>query len=70
MNNAKLWLVVKPTVGLPLFFAGVAITSLLVHFAVLNNTDWVGSFFSGGKAPAASAAIIMDADKLASANLK
>jgi light-harvesting protein B-800-850 alpha chain len=47
MNQAKLWLVVKPTVGLPLFLAGVAVTSLLVHTAILNNTDWVKGFWSG-----------------------
>lgn len=57
MNNARLWLVVKPTVGLPLFLGGVAITSLLVHTAVLNNTTWVAAFFSGGDMKAASASI-------------
>ena len=33
MNNAKLWLVVKPTVGVPLFLTGVAVGSFAVHVA-------------------------------------
>jgi light-harvesting protein B-800-850 alpha chain len=47
MNNAKMWLVVKPTVGIPLFLSAVAIGSFAVHVAVLTNTSWVGDFLSG-----------------------
>jgi light-harvesting protein B-800-850 alpha chain len=47
MNNAKLWLVVKPTVGVPLFLSAVAIGSFAVHVAVLSNTTWVADFLSG-----------------------
>jgi light-harvesting protein B-800-850 alpha chain len=47
MNNAKMWLVVKPTVGVPLFLAGVAIGSFAVHVAVLTNTSWVADFLKG-----------------------
>ena len=47
MNNAKMWLVVKPTVGVPLFLAGVAIGSFAVHVAVLTNTSWVDDFLQG-----------------------
>ena len=47
MNNAKLWLVVKPTVGIPLFLSAVAIGSFAVHVAVLSNTSWVADFLSG-----------------------
>ena len=47
MNNAKMWLVVKPTVGVPLFLAGVAIGSFAVHVAVLTNTPWVSDFLTG-----------------------
>jgi light-harvesting protein B-800-850 alpha chain len=47
MNNAKMWLVVKPTVGVPLFLSAVAIGSFAVHVAVLTNTGWVGDFLSG-----------------------
>lgn len=47
MNNAKLWLVVKPTVGIPIFLSAVAVGSFAVHVAVLTNTSWVSDFLSG-----------------------
>jgi len=47
MNNAKLWLVVSPTVGVPLFLGAVAVGSFAVHVAVLSNTTWVSDFLSG-----------------------
>lgn len=47
MNNAKLWLVVKPTTGIPIFLSAVAIGSFAVHVAVLSNTSWVADFLSG-----------------------
>jgi light-harvesting protein B-800-850 alpha chain len=54
-----MWLVVKPTVGLPLFLASVAFTSLLVHYAVLTHTTWFPAFLNGkaGKAPVATAPV-------------
>lgn len=47
MNQGRIWCVVKPTVGLPLFLGSVALISLLVHFAVLSNTTWFAKFFGG-----------------------
>ncbi|MEE4108960.1 MAG: light-harvesting protein [Halieaceae bacterium] len=47
MNNGKLWTVVNPTVGIPLFLGGVITVSLIVHFAVLTNTTWYPAFFGG-----------------------
>lgn len=47
MNNGKLWLVVNPTVGIPLFLGGVATVSLIIHFSVLANTTWFPAFFGG-----------------------
>jgi light-harvesting protein B-800-850 alpha chain len=47
MNNAKMWLVVKPTVGVPMFLTAVAVGSFAVHVAVLTNTSWVGDFLKG-----------------------
>lgn len=47
MNNAKMWLVVKPTVGIPLFLSAVAVGSFAVHLTVLSNTSWVADFLSG-----------------------
>jgi len=48
MNQGRIWCVVKPTVGLPLFLGSVALISLLVHFAVLKHTTWFAAFLQGG----------------------
>lgn len=47
MINSKLWLVVQPTVGLPLFLGAVAVGSFAVHVSVLTNTTWVADFLAG-----------------------
>lgn len=47
MNNSKIWLVVNPTVGVPLFLTAVAVGSFNVHMQVVNNTEWVASFLKG-----------------------
>ena len=47
MNNAKMWLVVSPSVGVPVFLGAVAVGSFAVHVAVLSNTSWVSDFLSG-----------------------
>jgi len=47
MNNAKMWLVVKPTVGIPLFLTGVAVSSFAVHVAVLGKTNWYSNYLVG-----------------------
>ncbi|MCT4684187.1 MAG: light-harvesting protein [Roseicyclus sp.] len=60
MNNAKMWLVVKPTVGVPLFLGAVAVGSFAVHVAVLTNTTWVADFLSGSSASDDSAALATD----------
>jgi len=64
MNNAKMWLVVPPAIGVPLFLGAVAVGSFAVHVAVLSNTSWVSDFLSG--APLGSgdmaAAALPDAD--------
>jgi light-harvesting protein B-800-850 alpha chain len=52
MNQSRIWLVVKPTVGLPLFLGSVAITALIVHAAILYNTTWYPAYFNGGAAKA------------------
>jgi len=55
MNQAKIWLVVKPGVGLPLLWGSVAGIALLVHFAVLNHTTWFSGYWQGkAKAPVAA----------------
>lgn len=49
MNQGRIWCVVKPTVGLPLFLGSVAVTSLIVHYSVLSHSSWFGAFLEGGK---------------------
>lgn len=66
MNQGKIWLVVKPTVGLPLFLGGVTVIALAVHAAILTNTTWYPNFYSGKAKPAAAAAA--PADKAATAS--
>jgi light-harvesting protein B-800-850 alpha chain len=48
MNNGRIWCVVSPTVGLPLFLGSVALMAFTVHFAVLNNTTWFKDYWNGG----------------------
>lgn len=56
MNQARMWLVVRPSFGIPFFLSAVAVVSLLVHFSVLTNTTWFPAFLQGS-APAAAAAV-------------
>lgn len=60
MNNAKMWLVVKPTVGVPLFLTAVAVGSFAVHVAVLSNTTWVADFLSGKSLGTGMASAVID----------
>ena len=55
MIYGKIWLVVKPSVGIPLFLGAVAVSSFAVHTALVMNTTWVKRFLNGS-APAATAA--------------
>lgn len=48
MNQGRIWCVVSPTVGLPLFLGAVAAISFTVHFAVLNNVTWFAAYWQGG----------------------
>ena len=59
MIYGKLWLVVKPSVGIPLFLSAVAVSSFAVHYALLTHTTWLPKYYEGGaatKAPAKAAA--------------
>ena len=65
MNNAKMWLVVSPSVGVPIFLGAVAVGSFAVHVAVLSNTSWVADFLSGeplGSGDEMAAAELLDTD--------
>lgn len=67
MNNAKMWLVVSPAVGVPVFLGAVAVGSFSVHVAVVSNTSWVSDFLSGqelgtGDAQAAASMLAPDVE--------
>jgi light-harvesting protein B-800-850 alpha chain len=55
MIYGKMWCVVKPSVGIPLFISAVAIASFSVHLAIVSNTTWVKKFLNGS----ATAAVTM-----------
>lgn len=54
MNQGRIWCVVNPTVGLPLFLGSVAVTALVVHYSVLSNTSWFSGYWNGNAKPAAA----------------
>lgn len=68
MNNAKMWLVVNPTVGIPLFLTGVAVGSFAVHLAIVSNTNWIESFHQGEGINPESAALETDTQKMQTAH--
>lgn len=47
MIYGKLWCVVKPSVGIPLFLSAVAISSFAVHVALVLNTTWIKTYHNG-----------------------
>jgi light-harvesting protein B-800-850 alpha chain len=47
MIYGKIWCVVKPTVGIPLFLGAVALTSLFVHYQLLTTADWLKAYYNG-----------------------
>ncbi len=53
MNQGRIWCVVSPTVGLPLFLGAVAVTSLIVHASIMTHTTWMSSYWMGSKAKVA-----------------
>ena len=62
MNQARIWLVVKPTVGLPLFLGTVLIIALLVHYSLLSHTSWFPGYWEGSAKAAPVAAVTMTTD--------
>jgi light-harvesting protein B-800-850 alpha chain len=57
MNQGRIWCVVSPTVGLPLFLGSAALTSLVVHASVLTHSTWFSSFMQGGHKASAEASV-------------
>jgi light-harvesting protein B-800-850 alpha chain len=50
MIYGKVWLHVKPSVGIPLFLGAVAVASFAVHVALVTQTTWVKRFLNGWNA--------------------
>ena len=48
MNQGRIWCVVHPTVGLPLFLGSVAGISFIVHACVMTQTTWFPNYWQGG----------------------
>ena len=55
MNEGRIWLYVRPSVGIPLFFIAFVLAALAVHASILNNTSWFASYWQGAAPVAASA---------------
>jgi light-harvesting protein B-800-850 alpha chain len=53
MNQGRIWTVVNPNHGLPLFLGSVAVIALLVHYAILSHTTWFPAYWQGGAKKAA-----------------
>jgi light-harvesting protein B-800-850 alpha chain len=47
MIYGKIWCVVKPSTGIPLFLSAVAISSFLVHYMLLTHTTWLPKYYEG-----------------------
>jgi light-harvesting protein B-800-850 alpha chain len=56
MIYGKIWCVVKPSVGIPVFLAAVAVSSFAVHTMLVTHTTWVKRFLNGPGVVAAAAA--------------
>jgi len=56
MIYGKIWCVVKPSVGIPLFLGAVAVSSFAVHLTLLNTAPWLKNYYVGGQKMAAAAA--------------
>ena len=59
MIHSKMWLVVKPTVGIPLMLGSVAVAALAVHTAILLNTTWYPAYMQGGSRGARTSEIVV-----------
>ncbi|TKA95909.1 light-harvesting protein, partial [Cereibacter changlensis] len=60
MNNSKIWLVVNPSLGVPLLLGTVAVSSFAVHYAIVTQTPWLADYYEGA-ANAAPAPLVVAA---------
>ncbi len=49
-GQAKIWLVVKPEVGLIWLLGLVALIAVAVHSLLVGHTKWFPAYWEGGKA--------------------
>lgn len=47
MINGRMWLVVNPTVFIPVCFVAIVVAALSVHTALLLTTDYFSAFLKG-----------------------
>lgn len=47
MIFGKIWTVVSPAVGIPVFLGAVAVASFSVHVALVTNTTWIKAYLNG-----------------------
>jgi len=62
MIYSKMWCVVKPSVGIPMFISAVAIASFSVHLALTLNTTWFKGFLNGGPKVVAASSVAPPAE--------
>ncbi len=65
MIYGKMWTVVSPKVGIPIFLVAVAVGSFSVHLALATNTPWIKGYFNGSyqrTAPAVAAPVAAPAE--------
>lgn len=56
MKEGRIFLYVSPNVILPIMFLVLVLTSLAVHFSILNNTTWFSDFWQGSAGEVAAVA--------------
>lgn len=60
MNEGKIWTVVKPNTGVPLFLGTIVVMVFTVHYAILSHTTWFSAYWQGSAtAPMTAAAPAM-----------
>ena len=47
-GQAKIWLVVPPSVGLPFLLLSVALIAVLIHLGFAANSTWYKKYLNGG----------------------
>lgn len=47
MNEGKIWTVVRPNHGVPLFLGTIVVMVFTVHYAILTHTTWFANYWQG-----------------------